>query len=89
MELSDTVCLGPKTRGLIYRYQIPQGNIGPVERKLVELGEVRGVVSGGFVAELARCRVAKASRGIPVARVHCWAVFLALTYTCGSRNVPG
>ena len=51
------------------------GTVGPVERKLVELGEVRGVVAGNFVevsedthtlvAALATCRVrvAGGSRG--------------------------
>ena len=34
--------------------QIPQGTIGPVERKLVELGEVRGIVM--CRATLARCQ---------------------------------
>ena len=46
--------------------QIQVGTIGPVERKLVELGEVRGIVAGNFgevsedthalVAALATCR---------------------------------
>ena len=45
----------------------PEGTVGPVERKLAELGEVQGVVSGNFgevseathalVAALATCRV--------------------------------
>ena len=45
----------------------PAGTVGPVERKLVELGEVQGIVSGNFgevseathalVAALATCRV--------------------------------
>ena len=55
--------------------QIPVGTIGPVERKLVELGEVQGIVAGNFgevsedthalVAALATCRVrvAGVSRG--------------------------
>ena len=54
---------------------IPVGTVGPVERKLVELGEVRGIVAGNFgevsgdthtlVAALATCRVrvAGVSRG--------------------------
>ena len=47
--------------------RIPEGTIGPVERKLVELGEVRGIVAGNFgevsedthtlLAALATCRV--------------------------------
>ena len=47
--------------------QIQPGTVGPVERKLLELGEVRGIVSGNFgevsqhthnlVAALATCRV--------------------------------
>ena len=38
-----------KARGADQKHnQIPQGTIGPVERKLVELGEVRGIVSGNF-----------------------------------------
>ena len=65
-----------KARGADQKHnQIPQGTIGPVERKLVELGEVRGIVSGNFgevsedthalVAALATCRVrvAGVSRG--------------------------
>ena len=46
--------------------QTPEGTVGPVERKLMELGEVQGIVSGNFgevseathtlVAALARCR---------------------------------
>ena len=55
--------------------QIQPGTVGPVERKLLELGEVRGIVSGNFgevsehthalVAALAtyRVRVAGVSRG--------------------------
>ena len=57
-----------KARGADRKHnQIPEGTIGPVERKLVELGEVRGIVSGNFgevsehthalVAALATCRV--------------------------------
>ena len=54
---------------------VQQGTVGPVERKLLELGEVRGIVSGNFgevsedthalVAALATCRVrvAGVSRG--------------------------
>ena len=53
----------------------PVGTMGPVERKLVELGEVRGIVAGNFgevsedthalLAALATCRVriAGVSRG--------------------------
>ena len=65
-----------KARGADRKHnQIPEGTIGPVERKLVELGEVRGIVSGNFgevsehthalVAALATCRVrvAGVSRG--------------------------
>ena len=55
--------------------QIQPGTVGPVERKLLELGEVRGIVAGNFgevsehthalVAALAtyRVRVAGVSRG--------------------------
>ena len=54
---------------------IPAGQTGPVERKLIELGEVRGIVAGNFgevsedthalLATLATCRVRQAgvSRG--------------------------
>ena len=65
-----------KARGADQKHnQIPAGTVGPVERKLVELGEVRGIVSGNFgevsedthalVAALATCRVrvAGVSRG--------------------------
>ena len=65
-----------KARGADQKHnQIPAGTIGPVERKLLELGEVRGIVSGNFgevsedthalVAALATCRVrvAGVSRG--------------------------
>ena len=47
--------------------EVQPGTVGPVERKLLELGEVRGIVSGNFgevsedthalVAALATCRV--------------------------------
>ena len=47
--------------------QVQEGTVGPVERKLLELGEVRGIVAGNFgevsedthalVAALATCRV--------------------------------
>ena len=54
---------------------IPVGTMGPVEQRLIDLGEVRGIVSGGFgevsedthslLASLATCRVRVAgpSRG--------------------------
>ena len=31
-----------------YYNQVQQGTVGPVERKLLELGEVRGIVAGNF-----------------------------------------
>ena len=38
-----------KARGADQTYnQIPPGEVGPVERKLVELGDLRGIVSGNF-----------------------------------------
>ena len=65
-----------KARGADQSYnQIPPGEVGPVERKLVELGDLRGIVSGNFgevsedthalLAALAtsRVRVAGVSRG--------------------------
>ena len=65
-----------KARGADQTYnQIPPGEVGPVERKLVELGDLRGIVSGNFgevsedthalLAALAtsRVRVAGVSRG--------------------------
>ena len=55
--------------------QVPEDTVGPVQRKLLELGEVKGIVAGNFrevsedthalVAALATCRVqvAGVSRG--------------------------
>ena len=38
-----------KARGADQTYnQIPPGEVGPVERKLVELGDLKGIVSGNF-----------------------------------------
>ena len=65
-----------KARAADQKYnEVQPGTVGPVERKLLELGEVRGIVSGNFgevsedthalVAALATCRVrvAGVSRG--------------------------